>query len=649
MKHITVAVLSLIMLGAIASAQVVSHVKVLSDKVEDVSSLQAWKSSFIKPGMSDRDKALAIWNTVVKFRHQDAPANEFIENEGNVHDPIKVFNVYGYGMCCCASAHIEALARYAGLQTRGWGITAHSVPEIFYDGDWHVLDASLITYFPGANGRLLGVKEIAAGIDSWLNEHPDLRGNDAKLRQFMQNKGWKKGPAVLANCPFYDENGWLPAATHGWYSTMQEYGKPSKNFQYEYGTAVGYELNVQLRRGMRLIRYWANKGLHVNKLEGGDVGALKGMPGQNDMRYAVKYGDLAPGRIGNGELFWTVNLDDFTDALSAENLLPANRREIKPMQVKNPAELGVLILRVPSSYVYLGGTLWCGANIEQGGQIDIAISDNNGLDFKPIDTLKQPGVKIEKIDLKPFIHRRYDYRLKFTLKGAGTGIMTLELAHDVQHSQRALPALDQGKNTITFSAGPQTGTITVQGAVNPEHKGKNVAFADFRPQIKGMKGGPLFLEGSTGEIVVPIATPGDIVSLRVGGHYRVRDQRDSWDLQVSFDDGKTYRSVQKWEGPFAGNSGYVVVNEVPNGAKAALVRLVGQQVNTTGIFDLRIDADYAEPAGRFLPVKVTYTWLENGVTKRDEHVAKQPNETYFIQCARKPIMSSIALELAGGE
>src|SRR5689334_14906865 len=37
---------------------VVSFVKVLSDKVEDVSSLEAWKKSFIKDGMSDKEKAL---------------------------------------------------------------------------------------------------------------------------------------------------------------------------------------------------------------------------------------------------------------------------------------------------------------------------------------------------------------------------------------------------------------------------------------------------------------------------------------------------------------------------------------------------------------------------------------------------------------
>ena len=33
----------------------VSHIKVLSDKVEDVSSIEAWKNSFIKPGMKVGD------------------------------------------------------------------------------------------------------------------------------------------------------------------------------------------------------------------------------------------------------------------------------------------------------------------------------------------------------------------------------------------------------------------------------------------------------------------------------------------------------------------------------------------------------------------------------------------------------------------
>src|SRR4051794_14868983 len=92
------------------SAGVVSHVNVTSNHTDDVSSLEAWKKSFIKPGMTDQQKAIAIWETVVRYRHQENPPNEFLENEVHPHDPIKDFNVYGYGQCCCASANIEALA-----------------------------------------------------------------------------------------------------------------------------------------------------------------------------------------------------------------------------------------------------------------------------------------------------------------------------------------------------------------------------------------------------------------------------------------------------------------------------------------------------------------------------------------------------------
>jgi hypothetical protein len=49
---------------------VVSHVKVLSGKVEDVSSPEAWRNSYITDGMSDHEKLLAIWRTVLPLRRR---------------------------------------------------------------------------------------------------------------------------------------------------------------------------------------------------------------------------------------------------------------------------------------------------------------------------------------------------------------------------------------------------------------------------------------------------------------------------------------------------------------------------------------------------------------------------------------------------
>src|SRR5689334_18480485 len=133
---------------------IVANVKVVSDKVPDVSSVEAWKKSFIKDGMSDKEKALAVWRTIATFQHQDAPPSEFLQNEGTVYDAIKMMNVYGYSYCGVASCEMASLARYVGVQARVRTINAHVVPELFYDGKWHLMDASLITYYLNPDGEI---------------------------------------------------------------------------------------------------------------------------------------------------------------------------------------------------------------------------------------------------------------------------------------------------------------------------------------------------------------------------------------------------------------------------------------------------------------------------------------------------------------
>src|SRR5438552_263045 len=67
-------------------AGIVSLVKIVSDKVPDVSSMEAWKKSYITDGMTDEQKALAVWKTVATFQHQDACVNEYMQNEDSVQD-----------------------------------------------------------------------------------------------------------------------------------------------------------------------------------------------------------------------------------------------------------------------------------------------------------------------------------------------------------------------------------------------------------------------------------------------------------------------------------------------------------------------------------------------------------------------------------
>src|SRR5262249_11715374 len=321
-----------------------------------------------------------------------------------------MFNVYGYSFCSVASAEVEALARYAGLRARGWAISAHSVPEVYYDGGWHMLDASLINYFPKADGTIAGVEEIIAAVKDWHEKNPGYKGNDKGLRDFQNadgRTGRKRGPELLARCPFYDASGWWPARTHGWYSTMQEYdgttGGSRKAYLTEYGYSQGYRVNIALRPGERLTRNWSNIGLQVGG-QGAAPRCAAMTTGSRALVYTPQYGDLAPGRVGNGKLEYDVPLAGGafrSAALIVDNL------EDQTVQVKDPARPGVLILRMPSSFVYLTWRLSLDAKIGGGGAIAISYSDNNGLDWKEIVNMTVAGEK--EFDLSSLVQRRYDY------------------------------------------------------------------------------------------------------------------------------------------------------------------------------------------------------------------------------------------------
>src|SRR5262249_22164555 len=201
--------------GSTAAAQEparLNNLKVLSDKIDDVTTVENILKSFVKPNMSDAERARALWTAAVKYRHQTTPPDEQLAADWEAHDPVKLLNVYGYCMCCCCSSLIEALNRSDGREARGRILNGHSVPEVFHDGGWHMYDCSLITYFPKANGAVASVDELSEAVKGWYEKNPGFKGNDGKLTELMRGDGWMawkaKGPELLANCPFYKQ-GWF--------------------------------------------------------------------------------------------------------------------------------------------------------------------------------------------------------------------------------------------------------------------------------------------------------------------------------------------------------------------------------------------------------------------------------------------------------
>ena len=696
---------------------VVSNIKVLSDKCEDVSSPEAWKATYIKDGMSDQDKAIAIWKTVTKYRHQDNPPGEGLEGnpekgKGNVHEPFKTIHVYGYNMCCCAAADIEGLARYIGMPARGRIINLHSVPEVWYDNSWHLLDSSLMFFLqkPGPDGKpatgpIASVDDMKKDIMDWRKTHPEIK-NDADLKKFAKDGGWEKGPPLFATAnlsptgalyKFYDKDGINHAGWHGWWSNIGEYNykrpddkskmiavppdtEPAWNV-FDYGAIMGYQLNVQLREGEKLTRCWyasqAATGINRNnakryeKFLKGDMSAL-------GLQKAM--GDLSPGRIGNGVLEYDALADSklAADALTFDNLTVDGGK----LRVKDASKPGTLIIRMPCSYLYLTGEMTAKSVVGDGGSIVASISLNNGLDWKELAKFDKTGD--QKTDLKDKVFNKYDYRVKLDFNGAATGLDGLKIVHDIQHSQAPLPIITEGDNKISFSAGAQEGTVTVQG--NMEAQSDQAQWiGDFHPTVEGCTVKRFAVAGGgKGEAIVPITTPGDITRVRLGAHWRARDPKDGYEVFASFDGGKEWKSMGKLDLAQPAKSTYIVFSDVPAGSKAVQVKFAGTQRNTTCIFDLRIDVDYKEPAGGFRPVKVTYTWEEgipvavpaaapaapaagaatkpgakpaakkppaapvemHGTVKTDEHVCKTPTDTWTIKCGPGTVAKSYTVELA---
>jgi hypothetical protein len=132
--------------------------------------------------------------------------------------------------------------------------------------------------------------------------------------------------------------------------------------------------------------------------------------------------------------------------------------------------------------------------------------------------------------------------------------------------------------------------------------------------------------------------------LRMSAGVRNFDDASSWELQASFDEGKSFKTIGQIAPAKSGNSTYAVLTEIPNGARKALVRFAGHKKGDTILLAFRADADYKEPHGGFAPVKITYLWDEDGKAKQDVRVAKSPSETWTIKCDAKPAMKSIVIE-----
>jgi hypothetical protein len=633
----------------------VNNMKVLSDRVDDVTTVENTVRSFVKPGMSDQERSEALWRAVVKYRHQTVPPDEMLAADWEAHDPVKIFNVYGYCMCCCCSALIEALNRADGREARGRILTGHSVPEVRYADGWHMFDASLITVFPKPSGAFASVDEIGSAIKAWYGAHPEYRGNGAKLLELMRGDdrtAWKsKGPDLLANCPYY-RRGLFPARTHGWTDTMVEYDRESGI--YEYGYQVGHRALFSLRPGESLVREAGNRGLHINMDRMPNWGMLSARAPQGDLVYLTDvFPEYRGGLVGNGWHRYAPNLaagDLAAGAERYENLDAGGSPALHPRESGSP---GAAVIEMASPYVYLGGRVRVKAvRKTEVDKVSIAISTNNGRTFAPLWTADSTGTVEATIDLKPAIFRRYAYWLKIEITARSplsAGLEQLSIENDIQHAPRTLPLLAKVRNTITVAADtdPALASRAIACRITPSASfSANESTGSMGVTFENLdvKDGACWWKSGVGAMTVPVDVPGDLVALRFCATVRARGAKDVVKMLVSTDDGTTWTEAAQIAGPTPGKTGAFRYDALPAGTRKALLRFEMTGNNTIGVMGFRVDADYRDPlaAPTVRPFDVVHRWTENGEPRSHSQLISALPTQYTIDTAADPELLSVS-------
>jgi hypothetical protein len=144
---------------ACAAAEV-CNVKVVTDGNPDYSDMGSMIHSVTSNWAQTKDKCWALWYWNHIARRQTAP---MILHGRELTDPIRQFNDYGYAMCSTVAGINCGIWGAMGLDVKFWDISLHTVPEVEYDGGWHMYDSSLSAIYTLCDGTTIaGVEDIGA-------------------------------------------------------------------------------------------------------------------------------------------------------------------------------------------------------------------------------------------------------------------------------------------------------------------------------------------------------------------------------------------------------------------------------------------------------------------------------------------------------
>jgi len=433
-----------------------------------------------------RERAESIWRYFLTDGRFVAPGFwyhiagwAYEEPMGEVLDPLKLVNSYGFGLCYQIAPVLEAVWRAGGFEdARVWYLTGHTVAEVYYDGAYHHYDSDMMGYTTVGRGP---AKERPVASVHQLETDSGI--------MLSKLKGPRDVEASQVDQPWYPAD--VRAAAIGGLAELFTTTADNHLFPFERAPR-GYSAEFVLRPGERLIRYFHPERLGLfylpYKFNGQE---WKEFP-QEIAEYQIRTAD-GP-RSQKDERLWGTGRIEYRPPVTAA---------------------AVQVFSVQSPYVIIDAEFQLTAALASTSQsVTVETSTDDGRTWIAAAALRGPHREAWKTEpavpvrsehgRRTAVSGRYGYLVRLT-RSPGAAVQSLLLRTRFQLNPRTLPALAAGRNELIYSAGaPRVRTplaLTAAGARDAALQVRNAEYVE-----EGGQGYWVAAGGQSAEFVFRLAS-----------------------------------------------------------------------------------------------------------------------------------------------
>jgi hypothetical protein len=612
------------------------NLKVVTDASPDCSDMPSLVHSITArwPTVAEKCWALFYWNHI--GRRQTEP---MILHGTALTDPIRQFNDYGYTMCSTISGINCALWHNLGLPAKYWDISLHTVPEVFYDGRWHMYDNSMSALYTLCDGKTLaGVQDIGKEGACAASGGVPERGHIAKYHCLYATgaNGFLTGADTQRSL---DEEA----------RCFSPNGLKYRNYFFDWDYGHRYILN--LRENESYTRYYQSLGTTAEFY-------VPNNGTDPDHRYHLR---------GNGRWEFRPDLTtaDLAKTIHSAKNITGGRAGLRPVKAGEPAEV---IFKVDAANVLTSLKLKARfTRMSRGDLASLAVSGNNGLSWSNVWEAAGAGDASADLTLIEPVNGAYEVLLKATLavkaSAADISLQALEVQTTTMLNAKTQPKLNLGRNTVYVGAGAPTESIVfwpeLAGGKYKEHivEESNVTSVPRHPGYQGAIHPTLARQDAY--LVYRLDAPRDLTRVIFGGRFYNRARGSHTDLLYSLDAGKSWtmvwslrRTTPPWDVIH-----YETV-QLPKGHRSVWLKYL---MNTSAagpdacsIYAVRLEANFLPADPAFKPVQVTFNWSEpqadRSLVKRShtQTITRLPFKyTINVGGADHPVVNFLRVNLAG--